>query len=184
MEITEKDVFFMKEALLEAYQAFSSGEVPVGCVFVWDQNQTIVGRGHNKTNIKRNATRHAEFEAIDEVLRNCPNPSTIFSQCTLYVSVEPCIMCAAALGHIGIKKVLYGCSNERFGGCGSVLNLPNDGFRTNFECVSGVLKEEAIDILQQFYSQENQNAPVPNKRKRDVAKSGEEKKPHVEAENE
>ncbi|KAG0588701.1 hypothetical protein KC19_2G262900 [Ceratodon purpureus] len=115
-------------------------EVPVGCVIVKDGE--VIGRGSNRTNETRNATRHAEMEAIDMVLclwqqsltAHSDNVSTEgFQQCDLYVTCEPCIMCASALSLLGFRKVYYGCGNDRFGGCGSVLDIHTDGCPLRFE---------------------------------------------------
>ncbi len=107
---------------MKAEEALEAGEVPVGCVIV--RGKEIIGRGRNRTNETKNGTRHAEFYAIDQVIQTYPDSyEEILSQSTLYVTVEPCIMCAGALRHVGIKKVYFGCGNERFGGCGSILDV-------------------------------------------------------------
>ncbi|KAG0588702.1 hypothetical protein KC19_2G262900 [Ceratodon purpureus] len=131
---------FMKLAFAEAKGALARLEVPVGCVIVKDGE--VIGRGSNRTNETRNATRHAEMEAIDMVLclwqqsltAHSDNVSTEgFQQCDLYVTCEPCIMCASALSLLGFRKVYYGCGNDRFGGCGSVLDIHTDGCPLRFE---------------------------------------------------
>ena len=94
------------------------------------------------------------------------------SDCTLYVNCEPCVMCAAALAKVRIKRVVYGCKNDRFGGCGSLCSMndssfyPNDSTHIGFEVVGGVGAEPAIDLLKNFYVQENELAPI-EKRARD-----------------
>lgn len=103
---------------LQAEEALHSDEVPVGCVFV--KGTAAIARARNRTNEWRNATLHAELEAIDHLLPDNPAP---LSEITLYVTVEPCVMCASALRQIGIGRVVYGCGNERFGGCGSVIDV-------------------------------------------------------------
>ena len=95
----------------------------MGCVIV--RGGQIIARGSNKTNAKHDGTRHAEFEAIDTVLASGSDPA-VFQECDLYVTVEPCVMCAAALLLLKFRKVYYGCGNDRFGGCGSVLNVHSD----------------------------------------------------------
>ncbi|KAG2374877.1 hypothetical protein C9374_010251 [Naegleria lovaniensis] len=201
-----QDEQFMKEALNMAKKALTEFEVPVGCVITFENN--IIGRGYNKTNQTKNATRHAEFEAFDDIFKNFSHlltDASFFSKCTLYVTVEPCVMCASALLMLRIGKVICGCMNERFGGCGSVLNIhrhgiPSDqcffkhcpnvgdtvtnlneclhsadaGKDTNhsnliinnnrlytYECLNGLFEQEAIEILQRFYEQENPSAPIP-----------------------
>ena len=153
----------MKEALSVAKLAFNLKEVPVGCVIVY-KNENIIGSGHNLTNIKKNATRHAEFEAIDEAIEWCNKRGVkhdiIFPDCSLYVTCEPCIMCASALKLVNIKKWIYGCSNERFGGAGSVIDVVDEN-KNEFEIISGVCEQQAINILKTFYTAENPNAPEP-----------------------
>uniref|UniRef100_A0A8C8YUY8 tRNA-specific adenosine deaminase 2 n=1 Tax=Prolemur simus TaxID=1328070 RepID=A0A8C8YUY8_PROSS len=157
-EETEK---WMEEAMQMAKEALESIEVPVGCLMVY--NNEVVGKGRNEVNQTKNATRHAEMVAIDQVLDWCcrsgKSPSEVFEHTVLYVTVEPCIMCAA---------------NERFGGCGSVLNvasadLPNTG--RPFQCIPGYRAEEAVEMLKTFYKQENPNAPKSKVRKKEYQKS-------------
>lgn len=156
-----------------AKEALENGEVPVGCLMVY--NDEVIGKGRNEVNKTKNATRHAEMVALDQVLEWCRHRDADFlavcERTALYVTVEPCIMCAAALRLAHIPMVVYGCGNDRFGGCGSVLDvssadLPHTG--TPFKCVSGWRSEEAVEMLRTFYRQENPNAPNP-KVKKDAA---------------
>lgn len=143
---------FMKSALAEANKAFQDREVPIGCVIVKDNK--IIASGANETNQTCNATRHAELVALDKLLPY--HGIEFFKKCELYVTVEPCIMCASALKQCGLTNVYFGCYNDRFGGCGSVLSLHEErGKKMN--CVSGILKNEAIEILQKFYERGNPN---------------------------
>ena len=174
---SETDIKFMREALSEAELALAENEVPVGCVIVDSRNDTIVARGHNQVNVSCNPTRHAELEAYDSLtLDQRQNQCQFFK---LYVTCEPCGMCACALRYMGILKVVYGCANDRFGGCGTVtpsgimpLQLIDRhdlkkslGMIPDLKLENGLLNEEAVEILQQFYKQENSLAP-PEKRKR------------------
>ncbi|KAG0627589.1 hypothetical protein M758_2G212900 [Ceratodon purpureus] len=135
------------------------------------------------------ATRHAEMEAIDMVLCLWQQSSTAhsdsvstggFQQCDLYVTCEPCIMCASALSLLGFREVYYGCGNDRFGGYGSVLDIHTDGCAPcglshdqaeahevqktrGFECVRGLMADEAVALFQGFYENGNQNAPRPHR---------------------
>ncbi|KAM9356406.1 tRNA-specific adenosine deaminase 2 isoform 1-T1 [Pholidichthys leucotaenia] len=161
---------WMGRAFDMAREALENGEVPVGCLMVY--RDEVVGKGRNEVNETKNATRHAELVALDQVLDWCRRGSLdvriVCKQMALYVTVEPCIMCAAALRLLNVPVVVYGCSNERFGGCGSVLDvssadLPQTG--TVFKCVSGHRAEEAVEMLKTFYKQENPNAPKPKTRK-------------------
>jgi tRNA-specific adenosine deaminase 2 len=167
-------IFFFQ---LQAEDALKNGEVPVGCLIIY--KDSVVGRGRNEVNITKNATRHGEMIAIDQVEQYCElnglDCRNVFRQCSLYVTVEPCIMCAAALRFLCIPKVVYGCANERFGGCGSILNVHSDIYDDvptkscnsdqlpgkPFELFSGIYAEQAIDLLQRFYLQTNPNAPNP-----------------------
>jgi tRNA-specific adenosine deaminase 2 len=160
----------MKEAFRMAKKALDIKEVPIGCVIVHDDRE-IIGRGYNLTNLKKNATRHAEFEAIDEAIKWCSinkvDSKQVFSKSSLYVTCEPCIMCASALKLVSINRWVYGCRNDRFGGCGSVLNLhkspsANDSVGENpIEVVSGICEDVAINMLQFFYTLDNPNTPNP-----------------------
>ncbi|KAL0967448.1 hypothetical protein UPYG_G00252370 [Umbra pygmaea] len=153
-----------------AKEALKNGEVPVGCLMVY--NNEILGKGRNEVNETKNATRHAEMVALDQVLDWCRHrdldPRTVCEQTVLYVTVEPCIMCAAALRLINVPLVVYGCNNDRFGGCGSVLDIPSAELPqtgSSFKCISGFRAEEAVEMLKTFYKQENPNAPKPKMRK-------------------
>ncbi|XP_019963874.2 tRNA-specific adenosine deaminase 2 [Paralichthys olivaceus] len=161
---------WMFNAFKMARDALENREVPVGCLLV--HNDQVVGKGRNEVNHSKNATRHAEMVALDQLLDWCRHSNldvrSVCERTALYVTVEPCIMCASALRLLNIPVVVYGCGNERFGGCGSVLdvssaNLPQTG--TKFKCVSGHRAEEAVEMLKTFYKQENPNAPKPKPRK-------------------
>ena len=116
--------------LLKAKEALEKGEVPVGCIMVY--RHQVIGTGRNEVNETKNATRHAELVAVDQVKLWCKEQCRCFEdvlgECCLYVTVEPCIMCSAALRYLSIPKVVFGCANERFGGCGSILNIHTDEF--------------------------------------------------------
>ncbi|KAL4074859.1 cytidine deaminase-like protein, partial [Scleroderma yunnanense] len=154
-----------------AEEALAAGEVPVGCVFV--RNNEAIAKARNRTNQLRNASRHAELEAIDLILADnelAPSPlhgKYPLSDTILYVTVEPCIMCASALRQLGIKEVFYGCENDKFGGCGSVLGVNESlehPIHPPYNATGGYLREEAIMILRRFYVTENMNAPVPRQK--------------------
>jgi len=166
-QIKPNHIKWMKEALAVAKKALDFKEVPVGCVIVYNDD-LIIGEGHNQTNLLKNPTRHAEFEAIDQALKwfkqKDLNWFEEFSQVTLYVTCEPCIMCASALRLVNIINCVYGCSNDRFGGCGSVLNIAQNKEEIRGPClniVKGVCEESAIKLLQMFYACENPFAPEP-----------------------
>jgi tRNA(Arg) A34 adenosine deaminase TadA len=159
---------WMREALGEAHRAFDAREVPVGCIIVNKSTNTIVSVGRNETNEKNDGTRHCEIVAIDHLLVNTTDDDIDWSDYTLYVTVEPCVMCAAALRIIGLTDIVYGCANDRFGGCASVLDVHNIAPHVvvPLEIVSGVFKKEAIDLLQRFYMRGNAKLPEPKRHRR------------------
>lgn len=183
---------WMTHALSIAQKGLSQGEVPVGCVMVFKGK--VISEGHNEVNATLNATRHAEIVAYDKLLVYCQakglNVTEVCHHLTLYVTVEPCIMCTCALRLTGICQVVYGCNNERFGGCGSVLDVHSKPFSVKSEklipppkstmteklmsplsvedkqhtvtlpplvIIGGILNNEAVKLLQQFYEGSNPN---------------------------
>lgn len=149
---------FMQQAIDVAEQALREGETPVACVLVLEGR--VVARGMNDTNRSLNGTRHAEFLAIAEFLES--HPIRKLHETDLYVTVEPCIMCASALRQYGIRSVYYGCGNDRFGGNGSVLSIHSDqGIDPGYPSYGGLYRKAAIMLLRRFYIQENGNAPNP-----------------------
>ncbi|KAK7205375.1 cytidine deaminase-like protein [Myxozyma melibiosi] len=153
---------FMSSALRMANLAFESDEVPVGCVYVHDGK--IIAEGMNDTNRSLCGTRHAEFLGIETILQT--HPASIFEETDLYVTVEPCVMCASALRQLKIRAVYFGCANDRFGGCGSVLRINSDeGVERPYPAYPGFYREDAIMLLRRFYLQENEKAPVPKAKK-------------------
>jgi tRNA-specific adenosine deaminase 2 len=154
--------FFMQKALDVAEQALREGETPVACVLV--HHGEVVATGMNDTNRSLNGTRHAEFLAISVFLKSYTLDD--FRDTDLYVTVEPCIMCASALRQYGIRSVYYGCGNERFGGNGSVLAIQSDpNIDVGYPSYGGLYRAEAIMLLRRFYIQENDNAPNPRPKK-------------------
>ena len=167
MNIPSREKRHMLEALAEATKALNIGEVPVGCVIVDTITDKVVSRGGNRTNLTCNATRHAEFEALDNILLN-ENSTVNLSACELFVTVEPCIMCADALARVGISKVYFGCHNLKFGGNGSIMSLhakgaPVPACAHPYSSCAGLLKDEAIALLRQFYEMGNPHAPNPQR---------------------
>ncbi|GJP48121.1 hypothetical protein CLOM_g7399 [Closterium sp. NIES-68] len=265
----ERRVHFMRLAIAQAEAAWTRLEVPVGCVIV--HNNRVAAAGSNRTNETRNATRHAELEAVDSLLESLsagqvnecfgqidpPRAASangiandgangtvtrgshklagergresllggrneeeeedgrakgerergdegedeaeegggreagegegeareeaeqygrllqVVGESELFVTCEPCIMCAGALSLLGLSRVFYGCPNDRFGGCGSVLPVHANGCHPcppfsavpgcQLQCVGGILASEAVDLLRRFYEQGNPNAPRPHR---------------------
>ncbi|GIL47711.1 hypothetical protein Vafri_4474 [Volvox africanus] len=173
---SEQHISYMCQAIAQALEAWACREVPVGCVVVRDGK--VVGRGHNLTNKTRNGTRHAEMIAIDQILAasNGSGQEADFDRCDLYVTVEPCIMCAGALSLLGFRQVYFGCGNDRFGGCGSILPINDEGCGScarepavgshagrGFPSKGGLFAEEAVEMLREFYAAGNPCAPRPHR---------------------
>jgi len=125
------DEHYMKAAMKKAEEALKNREVPVGCVIV--HNNAIIAEGCNEVNETKNATRHAEMIALEQVYDICYKDNAsiekVLGDSKLYVTTEPCIMCAAALRIVGLNHIVYGCPNPRFGGCGSTLDVHEKVFQ-------------------------------------------------------
>lgn len=141
---------FMKEALKEAQKAYNKLEVPVGCVIVKDDK--IIARGHNLKEIKNDTTMHAELIAIRKASKKLE--SWRLNDCEMYVTLEPCSMCAGAIINARIKKVYIGTLDEKTGAVGSVLNLFKDyTFNHVVDVEQGILQEECQQILKEFFKE-------------------------------
>ena len=138
---------FMLAALELAKEAAAEGEVPVGCVVV--RNGEIVGRGRNRREKGKNALAHAEIEAINDACRNLGGWR--LWECTLYVTLEPCPMCAGAIVNARIKRVVFGASDEKCGACGSVCDIFTMDFNHHPQVEKGILEEEASALLTEFF---------------------------------
>jgi tRNA(adenine34) deaminase len=138
---------FMHLALALARQASAEGEVPVGCVIV--RNGTVVGRGSNKREGEQNALSHAECIAIGEACKTVG--FWRLPDCEMFVTLEPCPMCAGAIINSRIAKVYYGASDPKAGACGSVIDLFGFPFNHKPDVVGGVLAEESSVLLTEFF---------------------------------
>lgn len=138
---------YMREALTLAREAAAAGEVPVGCVIVL--RGEIVGRGRNRREEKQQTHSHAEMEAIVEANRRLG--SWRLEECSLYVTLEPCPMCAGAILNARIPRVYYGARDEVMGACGGVLNLFMEPFPVRPALVGGILAEECGALLRDFF---------------------------------
>ncbi len=140
--------FFMKEALKEAFKAYNINEVPIGCVIV--HNDKIISKGYNKRNSEKNALKHAEIIAIDKACKIIGDWR--LEGCTLFVTVEPCPMCAGAILQSRIDTVVFGAKNSKAGCCGSILNiLDNNSFNHKVNIVEGVMVEDCSILMKQFF---------------------------------
>lgn len=147
MELKE---YYMKQALKEAEKAYSKLEIPVGAIIVKDGK--IIARAHNQKEIKTDTTKHAEIIAIQKASKKLNSWRLI--DCEMYVTLEPCTMCAGAIINSRIKKVYIGAMDEKTGAVGSVLNLFEDyKFNHKPESEIGILKEECEGILKNFFKE-------------------------------
>lgn len=141
---------FMKEALKEAKKAYEKLEIPVGCVIVKDGK--IIARGHNLKETKKDTTEHAEIIAIKKASKKLDLWRLL--DCEMYVTLEPCSMCAGAIINSRIKKIYIGTMDEKTGAAGSVLNLFKDyTFNHNVEVETGIMKEDCEKILKDFFKE-------------------------------
>ena len=141
------DSFYMAQALDLAREAGAEGEVPVGCVIV--RGEEIVGRGRNRREGDKSALAHAELEAIRQA--NQALGGWRLWECTLYVTLEPCPMCAGAIINARIPRVVYGASDSKFGACRSVCSLFDMAFNHHPTVEAGVMEQQAQALMQDFF---------------------------------
>ena len=139
---------YMEKALTLARQAYEAGEIPVGCVIA-DAEGRIIGTGRNRREESGDATTHAEIEAIREACR--ARGTWRLDGCTLYVTLEPCPMCAGAIINARVPVVVYGAKEPNFGSCGSVLNLFEERYGHHPAIYGGVLADACAALLRQFF---------------------------------
>jgi tRNA(adenine34) deaminase len=143
------DLQFLEAAIAEAQEAEASGEVPVGAVLVYQGE--IIGRGQNRVLRDHDPTAHAEIVALRHAARYVENYRLV-PGCTLYVTLEPCAMCAGAILHARVARLVYGAPDPKAGACGSVLSVMNHPqLNHKVEVVSGVLAEECGALLTNFF---------------------------------
>ncbi len=144
-----EDIQFMEAALELAKEAAADGEVPVGCVIV--RKGEIVGRGRNRREINKSALAHAEIEAISDACRTLGGWR--LWECTLYVTLEPCPMCAGAILNARIPRVVYGASDAKCGAVRSVCSLFSMEFNHHPQVEAGILETECAEVLTEFFQQ-------------------------------
>ena len=139
---------FMREAIRQAKKASLLEEVPIGCVIVHDGK--IIARGYNRRNTDKNTLSHAEITAIKKASKKLGDWR--LEECTMYVTLEPCQMCAGAMMQARLTEAVIGCMNPKAGCAGSVLNiLEMDGFNHKVQVIRGVLEEECSQMMSQFF---------------------------------
>jgi tRNA(adenine34) deaminase len=145
---TPPDEYFMREALRQAQKAYTADEVPVGAVVV--REGKIIARAHNQVELLKDATAHAEMLALTQA--EAAVGDWRLTNCDLYVTKEPCAMCAGALVHTRIRRVIFGCADPSAGAAGSVMNLLQmPGVNHRCDIASGVLQKESSVILLEFF---------------------------------
>ena len=140
---------YMRQALELAKEAYAEGEVPVGCVIV--RNGEIVGRGRNRRETAKTALGHAEIEAIADACKNLGGWR--LWECTMYVTLEPCPMCAGAIINARIPRVVYGAKDLKAGSCGSVCSLFDMAYNHHPAVEQGLMEEECAEVLKEFFHQ-------------------------------
>lgn len=144
------DSIYMKEALKQAKKAYKMKEVPIGCVIVYEGK--IIARGYNKRNLKKNTLAHAEILAINKASRALGDWR--LEDCTMYITLEPCQMCAGAIVQARVKRVVIGSMNPKAGCCGSILNLLEmEQFNHQVEVERGVLESECSNMMSEFFKE-------------------------------
>lgn len=151
MEFTQEEKeFFMGQALLEAEKSLAKDEIPIGCVIVKDGE--IIGRGHNAREELNQAIMHAEIMAIQEANHVVGNWRLL--DATLFVTIEPCVMCSGAIGLARIPHVIYGAPNQKFGAAGSLYDiLIDERLNHRVQVETGLLENSCAGIMQDFFRQ-------------------------------
>ena len=145
MEQEKKDELYMRKALAEAQQAFDEGEIPIGAIIVCQDH--IIARAHNLTETLCDVTAHAEMQAITAAANELGGK--YLTDCTLYVTVEPCTMCSGALGWSQISRVVYGCRDEKRG----YSDYAPRALHPKCTVTSGILEDECRQLMQDFFRQ-------------------------------
>ena len=154
---------YMKAAIKEAKKAYALGEVPIGCVIVHEGK--IIGRGYNRRNTDKNTLAHAEITAINKASKKIGDWR--LEECTLYVTLEPCQMCAGAIVQARVTEVVMGCMNPKAGCAGSILNiLDMPEFNHQVKVSRGILEEECSEMLKSFFTE----LRIRNKQEKEAAK--------------
>ena len=146
MDLDEK---YMREAIRLAKKAYQNGDVPIGCIIVYKDK--IIGRGYNRRNKDKTTLAHAEILAIKKASKMMGDWR--LEECRMYVTLEPCQMCAGAILQARIPEVVIGCMNPKAGCAGSVINLLDmDGFNHRVDITKGILEEECSNLMKEFFA--------------------------------
>ena len=157
------DAYWMKQALALAQKAWDQGEVPVGAILVLDDE--VIGQGWNRPITRHDPTAHAEIMALQQGGQIVQNYRLL--NATLYVTLEPCVMCAGAMVHSRIKRLVYGASDLKTGAAGSLLDvLRHPGMNHQIEITAGVMANECSDMLSQFFQQRREQKKAEREARR------------------
>ena len=163
------DEKYMRQALRQARKAYALNETPIGCVIVHDGK--VIGRGYNRRNTDKNPLAHAEIAAIRKASKKMGDWR--LEECTLYVTLEPCQMCAGAIIQSRITRVVVGCMNPKAGCAGSVLNLLDmKAFNHQAELETGVLGEECSALMKEFFKELREGQKMRKKSEADIRTAG------------
>lgn len=148
----EEDLRFMKEAMKQAVKAYETGEVPIGCVIVETATGRIIGRGYNRRNTDKTTLAHAEITAIKKASKNMGDWR--LEGCTIYITLEPCPMCAGAIVQARIDRCVYAARSDKAGCAGSVVNLlAEPSFNHQVNISHGVMEEESQALIRKFFKE-------------------------------
>ena len=148
MDQQAEDELYMRMALREAEHAFDEGEIPIGCIIVKDG--VLIGKGHNQVEMLKDATAHAEILAIGTASAKIENWR--LDGATLYVTLEPCPMCAGAILNSRVARVVYGSPDTRFGGCGTTVDvISGNALKREVQVTGGLLADECLGLLKAFF---------------------------------
>ncbi|MCR5322606.1 MAG: tRNA adenosine(34) deaminase TadA [Lachnospiraceae bacterium] len=162
----DTDTKYMKKALAQARRALADGEVPIGCVIVYEDK--IIARGYNRRNTLKSTLAHAEITAIDKASRKLGDWR--LEGCTLYVTLEPCQMCAGAIVQSRIDRVVIATMNPKAGCAGSILNLLDmKEFNHQVEITKGICTEEAVAVMNEFFEDLRKKNKAEKKARREAA---------------
>ncbi len=157
--MTDQDDFFMEQALRQARKAYEAEEVPIGAVIVHDGH--IIARSHNQVEMLHDGTAHAEMIALTQAQEAMGDRR--LNECTIYVTKEPCPMCAGALVLCRMGRVVYGVSDPKYGAAGGAMNLLQlEGWNHSCQISTGVQKERSLELLQSFFQKQREKAKDRN----------------------
>ena len=171
IEFSVEDIKYMKQALRQARLAYAHGEVPIGCVIVYDGK--VIGRGYNRRNTDKCTLSHAEITAIKRASKKIGDWR--LEECTMYVTLEPCQMCAGAIVQARIPTVFAGAVSPKAGCAGSILNiLENNEFNHQVDYCAGLLEEECQSLLKKFFVELRKRNKIEKQEKRELESSNNE----------